>query len=101
MPSPHDDLIGPLALLLLALLFLVLCITWDKALVAAKVELSIIKRSSRLRFLGEVAILFAMAFFIAEILANARFVRSDAFGWILIGLPICFLLGRFWWRKYR
>jgi hypothetical protein len=74
---------------------------WTKMSVAAKVELSVVKRSNKLRFFGEIAILLVIAFFAAEILTNTRFVRDEAFIWILIGLPTCFLLGRFWWRKYR
>jgi hypothetical protein len=74
---------------------------WTKMSVAAKVELSVVKRSNKLRFFGELAILLVIAFFAAEILTNTRFVRDEAFIWILIGLPTCFLLGRFWWRKYR
>jgi hypothetical protein len=74
---------------------------WTKMSVAAKVELSVVKRSNKLRFLGELAILLVIAFFVAEILTNIRFVRDEAFIWLLIGLPTCFLLGRFWWRKYR
>ncbi len=73
---------------------------WKKLVVATKVELSI-ARSKKLRILGELAILIVIAFFVAEILTNTRFVRDEAFIWILIGLPTCFLLGRFWWRKYR
>jgi hypothetical protein len=74
---------------------------WTKMSVAAKVELSVVKRSNKLRFFGELAILLVIAFFVAETLTNIRSVPDEAFIWILIGLPTCFLLGRFWWRKYR
>lgn len=74
--------------------------SWRKAAVGTKVELSLLKTSPKLRFLGELALLFAMSFFIAEILTNTRFVRDGGFIWLLIGLPACFVLGRFWRRKY-
>lgn len=77
-----------------------------ETLVATKVEVSIAKtslakRGGRLGFLGEIAVLLSIAFFVAEILTNTRFVRDEGFIWLLIGLPVSFLLGRLWWRKYR
>jgi hypothetical protein len=108
-----DDTIGTLALLALPVLIVWLLILrrqdlnliwrkiWRKISVAGKVELSVAKRSNKARFIGELAVLLVIAFFVAEILTNTSSVHDDAFFWILVGLPACFLLGRFWWRKYR
>ena len=105
-----DNIIGTLALLVVLPVLIVwlfvwrrqhLKYRWKESSVAAKVELSIAKKSNTIRFVGELAVLLVMAVFVAEILTSSRLVKDEGFIWLVIGLPICFLLGRFWWRNYR
>jgi hypothetical protein len=69
-----------------------------RLLVALKVEASIIGLK---RIIAEVAILVVIAFFLGAFLTTAGIVREGAFVWLIIGLPVCVLLGRHWWRRYR
>lgn len=102
-------LLGLLALAVLALPVLIVTLLivhrrnlirrWRETVVAAEVELAATKKS-RKRFLGELAVLSAIAFLAAEILTKTGLARDEGFIWLLIGLPVCFLLARFWWRKY-